>query len=408
LAVTLECLRAAVWDILANKLRSGLTILGILIGTAAVILLVAVGLGVSNQVQREISDLGTNTLYVLPENNEAAGRGGTETRRARLTKQDVKALSDKERTPAVSRVAAAQETSGRVTWQGVSYALKNFVGAEPDYSSIRNVTIQAGRLLTGEDESNRAKVALIGPSVARHLMGKGFDPVGQDVEFNGLRLRVVGLLTSKGSDGIEDEDDVMVAPLTTTVEHLVGSVGSYSHLVVQATSREALPAAMEQVSGVLRETHDLRPGAPPDFRVFNAGDLAQAGEAAAAQLEALLAAIAIISLVIGGIGVMNIMLVTVTERTHEIGIRKALGAQNRDVLTQFLTEAMLLAGLGGIFGVLVGAGLGQIPLGETKPVVLPSTAAVSFGVSVLVGVIFGVYPARRAAALTPIEALRYE
>jgi putative ABC transport system permease protein len=173
-------------------------------------------------------------------------------------------------------------------------------------------------------------------------------------------------------------------------------------------SRQALPGAMAEVTGVLRETHELKPDGPPDFRVFNAGELAAAGEAAASQLELLLAAIALISLIVGGIGVMNIMLVTVTERTHEIGIRKALGAQNRDVLTQFLAEAMLLAGLGGILGVLVGIGLGQIPLGETKPVVLPSTAVVSFCVSVIVGIVFGVYPARRAAALTPIEALRYE
>ena len=406
--MTLECLRAALWDILANKMRSGLTILGILIGTAAVILLVAVGIGVSNQVQGDIRDLGTNTLYVLPENNDNAGRGGTETRRARLTKEDVKTLSDRKRAAAVSLVAAAQETSGRVTWQGVSYTLKNFLGAQPAYSSIRNVSVKAGRLLTEEDESSRAKVTLIGSTVVQHLMGKGFNPVGQDVEFNGLRLHVVGLLTSKGSDGGEDEDDVMVAPLTTTLEHLVGSVESYSHLAVQATAREALPAAMAQVTGVLRETHELEPGAPADFRVFNAGDLAAAGEAAASQLEALLAAIAVISLIVGGIGVMNIMLVTVTERTHEIGIRKALGAQNSDVLTQFLAEATVLAGLGGILGVLVGVGLGQIPLGETKPVVLPSTALVSFCVSVLVGVVFGVYPARRAAALTPTEALRYE
>jgi len=406
--VTLECLRAALWDILANKMRSGLTILGILIGTAAVILLVAVGIGVSNQVQGDIRDLGTNTLYVLPENNDNAGRGGTEARRARLTKEDVKTLSDKKRAAAVSLVAAAQETSGRVTWQGVSYTLKNFLGSQPAYSSIRNVSVKAGRLLTEEDESSRAKATLIGSTVVQHLMGKGFNPVGQDVEFNGLRLHVVGLLTSKGSDGGEDEDDVMVAPLTTTLEHLVGSVESYSHLAVQASSRQALPAAMAQVTGVLRETHELEPGAPADFRVFNAGDLAAAGEAAAAQLEALLAAIAVISLIVGGIGVMNIMLVTVTERTHEIGIRKALGAQNSDVLTQFLAEATVLAGLGGMLGVLVGVGLGQIPLGETKPVVLPSTALVSFCVSVLVGVVFGVYPARRAAALTPTEALRYE
>ncbi|HEV8627910.1 MAG TPA: ABC transporter permease [Acidimicrobiia bacterium] len=406
--MTIESLRAALCDILANKLRCGLTILGILTGTAAVILLVAIGVGVSNRVQGRIQDIGTNSLYLIPETNEAGEDSGTDARRADLTEKDVRALSDKHRNPAISVVAPTQETTGTVTWQGSSHALKAFQGSPPAYTSIRNMTVKTGRLLTEEDESNHAKVALIGSSVAQRLMRKGFDPVGQDVEFNGVRLRVVGLLTSKGSHGGEDEDDVMVAPLTTTLDHIVGSRESYSHVVAQAVSREALPAAIEQVTVTLRQTHGLKPEAAPDFSVFNAAELVETAESAAAGLEAFLAAIALISLIVGGIGVMNIMLVTVTERTHEIGIRKAVGAQNRDVLTQFLVEAMVLAGLGGILGVIVGVALGQIPIGETQPVVLPSTAVMSFGVSVLVGVFFGVYPARRAAALTPIEALRYE
>jgi putative ABC transport system permease protein len=406
--VSLESLRVALWDILSNKLRSGLTILGILIGTAAVILLVAVGIAVSNEVERQIRDLGTNTLYVVPERNDGGGQGGTDVRRFRLTKEDVKALSDKRRAPAVTIVAPVQAASGRVTWQGVTYPLKTFEGSQPAYASISNMTVRVGRLLTEEDESSHAKVALIGSTVAQHLMGKGVDPVGQDVDFEGVRLRIVGLLTSKGSDGIQDEDDVIVAPLTTTVDHIVGAVESYDHLAVQAVSREALHEAMAQVTAVLRQTHDLKPGMAPDFKVFNAGELADAAESAAAALQLFLAAIAVVSLIVGGVGVMNIMLMTVTERTHEIGIRKALGAQKRDVLTQFLVESMLLAGLGGLLGVVVGVGLGQIPLGDATPVVLPSTVVVSFGVSVLVGGFFGVYPARRAAALTPIEALRYE
>jgi putative ABC transport system permease protein len=406
--VTLESLRIGLREIVANKLRSGLTILGILIGTAAVTLLVAIGIAVSNDVQMQIRNLGTNSLYVFPETNGGAGPDGTDIRRFRLTKSDVKALSDKQRAPAVGAVAPTVEASGTLTSNGVSYALKTFHGAVPSYLVIRNVTVTAGRLLTEEDESSRAKVALIGSTVVGRLLGKGVDPVGRDVDFNGVRLRVVGLLTSKGSDGIEDQDDIVIAPLTTTVDHIVGSVDSYSLMIVQAVSRQALPAAMTQVSDVLRETHDLKPDAPADFTVVNAGDLAQAGEAAAAGLQAFLAAIALISLIVGGIGVMNIMLVTVTERTHEIGIRKALGAQNRDVLTQFLAEAVLLTVLGGFLGVIVGVGLGQIPVGDSKPVVLPSTVVVSFGVSVLVGVFFGVYPARRAAGLTPTEALRYE
>ena len=406
--MTIESLRAALCDVLANKFRSGLTILGILIGTAAVILLVAIGTGVSNQVQGELQDIGTNTLYAIPEIDAAGDDGGTNARRAGLTEKDVRALADKHRNPAISVVAPTQETSGTVTWQGASHTLPSFQGSPPVYTSIRNMTVKAGRLLSEDDESNRAKVALIGSTVVERLMGKGVDPVGQDVDFNGVRLRIVGLLTPKGSGGIGDEDDVMVAPLTTTLDHIVGTVESYSHVVVQALSREALPDAMDQVTATLRQVHDLRPEAPDDFSIFNAAELVETAESAAAGLKLFLAVIALISLIVGGIGVMNIMLVTVTERTHEIGIRKAVGAQNRDVLAQFLVEAMLLAGLGGILGVIAGAALGQIPVGETQPVVLPSAAFVSFTVSVLVGVFSGVYPARRAAALTPIEALRYE
>jgi putative ABC transport system permease protein len=406
--MTLECFQAGLGDIFANKMRSGLTILGILIGTAAVILLVAVGAGISNDVERQIEKLGVNTVYVFPETHEPAEHGGTGTRAVRLTRHDVKALSDRRRAPAVRLVAPSQETTGTVTWQGVSYVLHTFQGSEPADASIRNVTVKRGRLLTEEDEATHAKVALIGSTVVQHLMGKGADPVGQDVEFNGVRLRVVGLLDTRGSDGVTDEDDVIVAPLSTTLEHVVGSLESYSQLIVQAASREALPDAMAQITDVLRQSHDLKPGAPLDFSLTNAGELAQAGESQAAAFELFLAAIAAISLIIGGIGIMNIMLVTVTERTREIGIRKALGAHNRDVITQFLSEATLLAAFGGVLGVIVGVGLGQIPVGVAKPVVLPSTVIVSFGVSVLVGVFFGVYPARRAAALTPIEALRYE
>jgi len=406
--VTVESMRAALWDILANKMRSGLTILGILIGTAAVILLVAVGVGVSNAVQRDIRNLGTNALYLVPEENAGDQAAGTSTRRARLTEQDVRALSDKGRNPAVSVVAPVQQTSGRVTWRGESYALSTFYGAEPAYTSIRNITVKAGRLLTDEDAAAHAKVAVIGSTVAQRLMGKGVNPVGQDVDFNGVRLRIVGLLSARGSDGVQDQDDVMVAPLTTTVDQIVGSVESFSYVTVQAVSRQALPEAMTQITEVLRQKHELKPGAPLDFQMINAGELAEAGESAAGALQLFLAAIAVISMIIGGIGVMNIMLVTVTERTHEIGIRKAVGAQNRDVLTQFLMESMLLAGLGGVLGVVVGVGLGQLPMGDATPVVTPSTVVVSFAVSIIVGVFFGVYPARRAAALTPIEALRYE
>jgi putative ABC transport system permease protein len=345
----------------------------------------------------------------MPERNaRRQNRGGTGARRIRLTAADVRALSDPARAPDVNAVTPTVSASGRVTWDGVTYSLQNFIGAEPVFAQIRNASITSGRWIEEEDVRSRAKVAVIGTTVVERLFGQGVDPVGQQVEFNGIRFRIIGLLESKGSNGFQDQDDVMVAPLTTMIQNVVGNVDSYNSIVVQAVSRERLPAAMGQVTTILRRTHGIRPGQPPDFVVFNAANLLAAGKAAAQQFQLLLAVVAGISLLIGGIGVMNIMLVTVTERTREIGIRKALGAQRSDILTQFLVEAMLLAGLGGVLGVAIGVGAGQFEGGGLNPVVSPPAVILSFTVSILIGIFFGLYPASRAAALTPVDALRYE
>jgi putative ABC transport system permease protein len=407
--MTLDSVRVALRGVLANRLRSALTMLGILIGTSAVIMLVAVGTGISDGVQRQIRNLGTNAVYVIPERNaRGRDRGGTQARRIRLTADDVKALSDKVRVPDVSLVAPTVSTNGTVTWQGTTYALNNFVGAQPRYGEISNTGVASGRWLDDGDVQSHSKVAVIGQTVVDHLFGKGVDPVGQQVEFNAVRFRIVGLLQKKGSNGFQDQDDVIVAPLTTVIQDIVGNVDSYSSIAVQAASRQALPAAMGEVTRTLRRTHHLGPATPPDFVVFNAASLLAAGKAAAKSFQLLLAVVACISLLIGGIGVMNIMLVTVTERTREIGIRKALGAQKSDILSQFLVEAMILAGLGGVLGVGIGIAVGQYHGAGLNPVISPSTVVLSFSVSILIGIFFGLYPASRAAALTPMEALRYE
>jgi putative ABC transport system permease protein len=228
------------------------------------------------------------------------------------------------------------------------------------------------------------------------------------VEFNGVRFRIIGVQVHKGSNGFQDQDDFMYAPITTVIDNIVGNVDSYTIIGARAVSKEALPAAMQEITTILRQTHNLKPNDPPDFIVFNAAALLAAGKAAAKQFQLLLGVVAAISLLIGGIGVMNIMLVTVTERTREIGIRKALGAQKRDIVTQFLAEAMLLASLGGVIGVVLGVGMGHLKSATMHPIVSPGSVVLSFGVSVLIGIFFGAYPASRAAALTPMEALRYE
>ena len=407
--MTFDSMRVALRGVLANRMRSALTMLGILIGTAAVILLVGVGQGISDKVQDQIRSLGTNAIYVLPErNSRGQDRGGTSARRVRLTERDVEALSDPVRASALTAVTPSYQASGTVTWQGATYSLSSFLGAEPVFAQIRNTAVSHGRWLDDEDVRSRAKVAVIGQTVIDKLFGKGFDPVGQQVEFNSIRFRIIGVLEPKGSNGFQDQDDVMVAPISTVRENIVGNVDSYNLIAVQAASRDALPQAMTQVNSILRRTHRIGPNTPPDFVVFNAASLLAAGKAAAKQFQLLLGVVAGISLLIGGIGVMNIMLVTVTERTREIGIRKALGAQRSDILSQFMVEAMLLAGLGGILGVAIGVGAGQYQGGGLNPVISPGAVVLSFGVSILIGIFFGIYPASRAAALTPIEALRYE
>ena len=407
--MTMDSMRVALRGILANRMRSALTMLGILIGTAAVILLVAVGTGISNQVQVQIRNLGTNAIYVLPERNTGAQNRGTSARRIRLTKTDVKALSDKTRAPSLDLVAPTVGSSGTVTWNGTSYALQNFIGGSPEFAEIRNTPVERGRMLTAEDVASHAKVAVIGWTVIEHLMGKdGPDPVGQMVEFNGVRFRIIGVQVRKGSNGFQDQDDFMYAPITTVIDNIVGNVDSYTIIGARAVNKDLLPQAMTEIHKILRQTHGLKAGDPPDYIVFNAAALLAAGKAAAKQFQLLLGVVAAISLLIGGIGVMNIMLVTVTERTREIGIRKALGAQRSDIITQFLAEAMLLASLGGVIGVLLGVGIGSLKSATMQPVVSPGSVVMSFCVSVLIGIFFGAYPASRAAALTPMEALRYE
>jgi len=406
--MTMDSMRVALRGILANRLRSALTMLGILIGTAAVILLVAVGTGIANQVQVQIKNLGTNAIYILTERNTGAGNRGTSARRIRLTKADVKALSDKTRAPDLDLVAPTVGTTGTVTWNGTTYALQNFIGGSPEFADIRNTPVAEGRMLNQEDMASHAKVAVIGQTVVDHIFPKGVDPVGQQVEFNGVRFRIIGLQVRKGSNGFQDQDDFMYAPITTVIDNIVGNVDSYTIIGVRSTSKDTLPAAMTEIRTILRQTHQLKPGDPPDFIVFNAAALLAAGKAAAKQFQLLLGVVAAISLLIGGIGVMNIMLVTVTERTREIGIRKALGAQKTDIITQFLAEAMLLASLGGVIGVVLGVGIGHLKSATMQPVVSPGSVVLSFCVSVLIGIFFGAYPASRAAALTPMEALRYE
>jgi putative ABC transport system permease protein len=407
--MTFDSLTVALKGLLANRMRSLLTMLGILIGTACVILLVAVGTGISNAVQKQIESMGSNAVYVWPEQNTGGNdRGGTQRKAAKLTDADLKALSDRTRAPNILAVSPVLQIRATAVADGTTYALQQFVGAEPIFAQIRNAVAEEGRMIDEQDEADHAKVAVMGRTVIKKLWHAGYNPIGRDVHFNGIRFRIVGVLEKRGSNGFQDQDDVVVAPISAVEDTMVGKVDSYHFVAVQAISREATDAAQADLTRVLRETHHLKEDEAPDFVIFNQAQLLTAGKAAALLFSLLLGAVAAISLFIGGIGVMNIMLVTVTERTREIGIRKALGAQRSDILSQFLTEAVLLSLLGGAMGIAFGVGVAQLQLGPLRLVVSVGSIILSFAVSAAVGIFFGFYPANRAARLTPIEALRYE
>lgn len=293
--MTIDSIRVALRGMLANRMRSLLTMLGILIGTAAVILLVAVGTGISNLVQTQIETLGSNAVYVFPQQSRGGqDRGGTNARRIRLTQTDVDALSDRQKAPSIINVAPTVQTNATAVAEGTTYALQTFVGATPNYAEIRNATLEAGRFFDEADQANYSKVAVMGQTVADGLFGKGSNPVGQQVSFNGVRFRIIGLLEKKGSSGIGDQDDVVIAPLTTVRATMVGNVDSYTLIAIQAASREVTDSAQAEAIRILRTTHDLKPGQPLDFQIFNQASLLKTGQQAALVFSLLLAAVAAI------------------------------------------------------------------------------------------------------------------
>ena len=409
----LEGLRLAVNGLLSNRLRSGLTMLGILIGVSAVILLVGVGNGASVAVQQQIQSLGSNLLTVFPSN--ARGAGGVQQgfgTGSTLTLDDVKAIANRQSSPDVvtaipSAGGRAQLTFGNQNWNS------SLTGTTEDFPSVRNYPLASGQFFTTGDVDASSKVAVIGQTVVTNLFS-GEDPIGQVIKINRQSFRVIGVLAQKGSSGgSNNQDDVVVVPITAAWNYLLGGRGrNVQQIYVEATSAEATSAATTEVTQILLDRHHISDPTQADFQILSQQDVLNSASQTTGVLTLMLGAIAGISLVVGGIGIMNIMLVTVTERTREIGIRKAIGARRRDILMQFLIESMFLAGLGGALGILVGFGLSRIlPLAVSSlptPIISMPSVFMAFGISVGIGLFFGLYPANRAARLRPIEALRYE
>ncbi len=404
----LENLRIAFAGLAANKLRSALTMLGILIGVAGVVLLLAVGSGAQVFIEEQFEDLGgANVIQVFPGNFSDTGQESTTGREPALTEADVAALSDPSRAPAVDLVAPTQFAQSTAVAGGNSHTPQQFIGATAPYAEITDLAVARGTMFTDDDVSGRRRVAVIGTTVEDALF-PGESAVGQDIRFGRATFEVIGVLTRKGSGLAGDLDDQVIAPITAVEDTVTGPQTSYSTIFAASRSAAETPAAVQQMTDVLIEEHRLPSPDELDFTVFDSAEaLAQVGQVSGV-LTALLGAIASISLLIGGIGVMNIMLVTVTERTREIGIRKALGARRSDLRNQFLFEAVVVTAVGGLLGIALGVLGSLINVGGFSPVVQPWSVALAFGVSVVIGLFFGVYPANRAAKMRPIEALRYE
>jgi putative ABC transport system permease protein len=407
--MSFESIRMAFGGILANKMRSLLTMLGILIGVASVILLIAVGAGSAEASRTRLEALGSNTLTVLPGGLNLPGTSSARTRPVEINQGDIDALNDPNQAPSVDGVVPTVNGTAAISLDGESTTPRQMFGTTANFSDVRNYPLLAGEFLTQDDIDSRRKVVVVGVTVAKNLIGESEDPsvlVGRTIKLGPSKFVISGVFATKGSNGFQDQDDVAVMPITTARDTVAGGSKNMDGLTVRATSRETTDAAQQEVQAILTSRH--RGTTTADYLVLNQASLQQTQDENNKTFTTLLGAVAAISLLVGGIGVMNIMLVTVTERTREIGIRKAIGARKSHIVTQFLTEAVLLSMLGGLLGILCAFVGARFTIVGTKPIVQAYSVFLAFGVAVLTGLFFGLFPANRAAKLRPIEALRYE
>ena len=406
----LASMKIAFGALLINKLRSALTMLGIIIGVAAVIAMVAVGAGAQVRIQQQIASIGSNIIIVLSGSVTSSGvRVGTGNAQT-LTEDDAKALVHD--APAVQAAAPVSRGGAQVVYGNNNWGTQ-IVGTTPDYLSIRDLQMEEGQPFTNADVDAAAKVALLGKTVADNLFN-GEDPVGKVIRIKKVPFTVSGILVAKGQSPTgQDQDDVILLPISSAKKKVIGSsqanAASVGQIMVQA--RDGMTAtALDQMTDILRQRHRIQGTQDDDFSVRDMTEVFKAQESSASVMSILLAAIASVSLVVGGIGIMNIMLVSVTERTKEIGLRQAVGAKTKDILTQFLVEAVTLSVAGGIVGIVLGLTVSALIsyFAEWSTVVSLGSILLAFVFSALVGVSFGYYPARKAAFMDPIQALHYE
>jgi putative ABC transport system permease protein len=407
----LQALRIALRSLRVNKLRTALTMLGIMIGVAAVIAMVSVGAGAQARVAEQIQSLGSNLIIVLSGSTNAAGVRLGQGSQLTITEDDAQAIARE--VPAVQVAAPSSRGSAQVVYGNLNWSTA-IQGVTADYFEARDWPVDDGRPILQEDVDGATKIALLGQTTALNLFGES-DPLGQIIRIKKVPFTVVGILSRKGqSSWGQDQDDVIMVPLSTAKKKVLGvsaanarSVGSIS---IKIRADEDMADAENQIRGLLRQRHKLLPQQDDDFWLRNLSEVLQTQEESSKVMTYLLAAIASVSLLVGGIGIMNIMLVSVTERTREIGLRMAVGARARDILTQFLVEALTLSLIGGIIGIALGVGGSNAIsyLAEWRTVLAPEAIVIAFGFAAAIGIFFGFYPAQKASRLDPIDALRYE
>lgn len=403
-----EIVRFAIRGLWTNRLRSGLTTLGIVIGVSSVIILIAVGNGTSKVIQASIDRLGTNSIQITSGDSNFGPQGNAiQNNTMPLTVGDAASLINPLMAPDVKQVAPVKSSDNSTCVNGIHQTSPaTFSGTWPAYFEATNTAIAAGAYFSNNDVTLSRRVAIIGRTTSNELFGSE-NPVGRRIVCDGIPFTVIGVTAQKGSTGFKDGDSLFLTPLTT-FENSISGYGPLDVIVVQANSAKATNAAQIEIQNILDTRHSIRNPDNRDYLVFNQTSLLAASTSSSNVFTILLGLVAAISLLVGGIGITNIMLVTVVERTREIGIRKALGASKRAILTQFLIEATILSLVGGLLGVLVGFLGTNFQILSVKPVIVPYSIFLAFGVSVLIGLFFGSYPASRAASLRPIDALHYE